>query len=201
MKILSLLTLAIMLTATPKMHSAEEVNDFKLVFHLFNPFPQDGMQKRLNAFLGRVRTKTAEVGNYQVAFMKEVRLFLYEEIKAAIIHSAQCQMVDVDADALAEKILQEKFERSYAKAYPGETFFANANPFELPEHCFTYCLREYLTPLLLHRRLPEPTRDLSSFMFNAMHYAQYLRIGIKYTKDGIAILERVLDSAGVPELV
>lgn len=186
----------IQLTLSALSHSlnASEA-DFRNLFHLFNPVPQHFAQKRIHTIADRAHEKEAMIGNYEVAFMKELKLFLLEEIKTSFLHVALAQGNPIDdayATKLADCFLKEKFEAPYQDCTGKELF--EQNPMSLPEHCFTSCLREYLVPFLLkHQSIPTQTRG----PLDIYGYFHMMLIGIDYTRKVLDVAENMITAAGV----
>lgn len=199
MKITHILTSSLLILSFVQTEQAAAVNsdeyDFRVLFHLFNPYPQHFAQSRIHAIAVHAHEKEAVVGSYEVAFMKEVRLFLLEEIKVSFLHAAQAQqnpIADDYATRLAKDFLRIKFEEPY-KNNTGKELF-DANPTTLPEHSFTYCLREYLVPILLnHPNIP----TLSRGALDVYGYLHMILIGIDYTRKALDITENMITAAGV----
>jgi hypothetical protein len=181
---------------------APAVDTYGVVFHLFNPVPQRGAQKRLNHQL--VEKALAAGGDFNQAFMALVRPFLLSEAKAAFEAVATEQGKNINSQACAELLLQEKLEKPYFEKH-GKNIYSE-NPLDLPEHVFTYFVNPYLHSVLRMQELPEMTRDLLSFGVAVIGYLELIRVGINYAQTGINyaqtgvnVVTDICDKFGVPK--
>jgi hypothetical protein len=197
MKIAQKYSLALLLVACilqPEVQASASTTDtYGVVFHLFNPVPQRGAQKRIHHQL--VEKALATGGDLNQAFMAQVKPFLLNEARAAFEAVATEQGRNINSEACAELLLQEKLEKPYFEKY-GKTIYAQ-NPFDLPEHIFTYFVNPYLHGELKMHDLPEQTRDLS--LVAILGYLQMVRIGLNYAQTGINITNEIFDKFGVPK--
>lgn len=155
-------------------------DDYKVVFHLFNPIPQGGAQKRIAAL--------SEKG------IKEgIKEFLHAEAKAAFEQVAKEQGKTIDADLYATTLLAEKLEKPYLAKYGKDIY--SEDLLALPEHVFTYFVNPYLYKVLRRVELPEMTRDLS--LVAILGYLHMIRVGLAYAQQGIDVANKVLDQFGV----
>lgn len=173
--------------------SASATDTYGVVFHLFNPIPQRGAQKRINHQL--VEKALAAGGDFHQAFMAQVRPFLLSEARAAFEAVATEQGRNINSEACAELLLQEKLEKPYFEKH-GKSVYAQ-NPLELPEHIFTYFVNPHLHGELKMHDIPEQTRDLS--LVAILGYLQMVRIGLNYAQTGITITNEIFDKFGVPK--
>ena len=197
MKIAQKYSLALLLVScvsqTEVRADASAVDTYGVVFHLFNPIPQRGAQKRMHHQL--VEKALAAGGDFNQAFMAQVRPFLLNEAKAAFEAVATEQGKNIDSQLCAELFLQEKLEKPYLEKH-GKSIYSE-NPLDLPEHVFTYFVNPYLHSVLRMHDLPEQTRDLS--LVAILGYLQMVRIGLNYAQTGINITNEIFDKFGVPK--
>jgi hypothetical protein len=173
-------SVALLLTLAFVYAGSINADDYKVVFHLFNPIPQGGAQKRIAAL--------SEKG------IKEgIKEFLHAEAKAAFEQVAKEQGKTVDADLYATKLLEEKLEKPYRAKYGKDIY--SENLLALPEHIFTYFVNPYLYKVLRRVELPETTRDLS--LVTILGYLHMIRVGLNYAQQGIDITNKILDQVGV----
>lgn len=182
MKIAPKYSVALLLTLAFVLPGQVSADDYAVVFHLFNPIPQHGAQKRI--------AQLSEKG-----IMAGVRDFLHAEAKVAFELVAKEQDKTIDADLYATKLLEEKLEKPYLAKYGKDIY--SQNPLDLPEHVFTYFVNPYLYDVLRRTELPETTRDLSFVAI--MGYLQMIRVGLNYAQTGINITNEIFDKFGVPK--
>jgi|GEM_PF-3532401 len=173
--------------------SAPAIDSYSVIFHLFNPVPQRGAQKRMHHHL--VEKAFAAGGDFKEAFMAQVRPFLLSEAKAAFEAVATEQGRNINSDACAELFLKEKLEKPYFEKYGKDIY--SESPFDLPEHVFTYFVNPYLHSELRMHDLPEQTRDLS--ILAMIEYLKMIRVGINYVQIGINVANEIFDKFGVPK--
>ena len=188
-----ILLLAACVLQTEVRADAPAVDTYGVVFHLFNPVPQRGAQKRINHQL--VEKALAAGGDFNQAFMARVKPFLLSEAKAAFEAVATEQGKNINSEACAALLLQEKLEKPYFEKHGKDIY--SENPLDLPEHVFTYFVNPYLHSVLRMQELPEQTRDLS--LVAILGYLQMVRIGLNYAQTGINITNEIFDKFGVPK--
>ncbi len=191
----SLALLFVCVLQTEALAGASAIDTYGVVFHLFNPVPQRGAQKRMNQQL--VEKAFAAGGDFNQAFMAQVRSFLVNEAKSAFDAIATKQGKNIDSQLYAETLLKVKLEDPYFEKH-GKSIYLE-NPLDLPEHIFTYFVNPYLYDVLaqIEIELPEHTRDLS--IVTILGYLQTVRIGLNYLQTGITITNEVFDKLGVPK--
>ncbi len=201
MKIAQKYSLVLLLLSFVQPGEVLAADSYSVIFHLFNPVPQRGAQKRMHHQL--VEKALAAGGDFNQAFMAQVRPFLLSEAKAAFEAVATKQGKNIDSQVYAETLLKVKLEDPYLAKH-GKSIYSE-DPLALPEHIFTYFVNPYLHDVLANVEnkalekveLPEQTRDLS--LVAILGYLQMVRIGLNYAQTGINITNEIFDKFGVPK--
>ena len=160
-----------------------------LIHKLFDPIERGFTETRLFHMRDAVAQRVAKGESFNVAFMDELRKFLFREMKATVINIVnKKQLVDVDMNVCASALVQKLVVEGTKERYKIEDVFAQ-DPHTLPAFVFTYCTNRYVEPVLLRTGIPVQTRDAA--MMNAWITSVYVGLGYlqQFCENGRTALE------------
>lgn len=160
--------------------------DVELTFHLFSPIPKDHTQARLAAMRARVAQAVRDGAAFNQAFMKEVKVFILEEVSVAVKTVAAIKKIEVDADKYAEVFVEKRL---------GSMLDENQDPHTLPLFAFTYYVTPYLVPIFMRTGLPAFTRDFSALTLIDWAHSTYLFLD--YVEKGCQAVKQGMAAAGL----